>query len=160
MMVNKDQQSGDRSPPPLMLARSSSCTSWLNVLKADKRAISPPPAKRSKPLIASSSEAGRAWIRHRPARYPVLSPVALEKEVLGRESMTQDTIFVRFSSHRARQKGLARLQDNHEAHYSFERRSHGGYYKITSGDFERLKAANVKGWTRLSGPYGDLRHCW
>ena len=67
-------------------------------------------------------------------------------------------IFIRFASHRARHNGLAALTRKPQAYWSLHRRTGpGGVYAVTEDEIKAMRSAR---FTRLRGPYADLRECW
>lgn len=73
-------------------------------------------------------------------------------------------MFIKFSSHRARDNCLRALGRKGDQSYyiSFtSKRSemhHQGIYDIPKEELEKIK--DIKGWTRLRGPFDDLMKCW
>lgn len=70
--------------------------------------------------------------------------------------------FIRFGSHRARMYGLQALPRKPQAYWSFKRDTGpGGVYEVTEEEIARMRASSHHArFTRLRGPYDDLRECW
>lgn len=70
-----------------------------------------------------------------------------------------EIVWIRFGSHRAREKALSAVPEMREkGHFSFRRETGRGAYPWPAerlADLER-----IKGWTRLRGPFNDLMKCW
>lgn len=71
-------------------------------------------------------------------------------------------IYIRFSSHRARDYGLRAIDRKPQAYWSLTRNTHpGGVYAVTEAEAEQMRAySDHARFTRLRGPYDDLRECW
>lgn len=71
-------------------------------------------------------------------------------------------IYIRFSSHRARQYGLRALDRKPQAYWSMRRRTHpGGVYAVTEAEIATMRVSwRHARFTRLRGPFADLRQCW
>jgi hypothetical protein len=71
-------------------------------------------------------------------------------------------MFIRFSSHRAREYGLQALSRTPQAYWSMQRKTHpGGVYDVTEQEAEQIQAYSGHArFTVLRGPYDDLHHCW
>jgi hypothetical protein len=70
---------------------------------------------------------------------------------------TNDTVYIRLNSHRARTRVKALLGRRLTHLYSFRRSAPGGIAQLTTADYQRVK--HVPGVTRLRGPYDDLHPC-
>lgn len=72
-------------------------------------------------------------------------------------------IYIRFASHRARQHGLRELDREPQGYWSMRRESYpGGIYGVTEAEYQKLRASvshHVR-FTKIRGPYDDLRKCW
>lgn len=70
-------------------------------------------------------------------------------------------LYIRFSSHRARQYGLRALDRKPQAYWSLARRTHpGGVYAVTEDEARAMREySNHARFTRLRGPYTDLHPC-
>lgn len=71
-------------------------------------------------------------------------------------------IYIRFASHRAREYGLRCVHRKAQSFYSWDRSFHpGGVFAVTEDECERMRAYSTHArFTRLRGPYDDLRECW
>ena len=69
-------------------------------------------------------------------------------------------MFVKFTSHRARQRALVFLNPKPQGFYSLTRKTTYGVYEISEKNYRRLKYKGCHGMTRLRGPYDDLCKCW
>lgn len=71
-------------------------------------------------------------------------------------------IYIRFSSHRARDYGLRALDRKPQFYYSWSRRTHpGGVCTVTEDEARAMRAySDHARFTRLRGPYTDLLLCW
>ena len=75
--------------------------------------------------------------------------------------MVSDTVFVRFGSHRARDYGLRAIGRHPQAFWSLRRNTHpGGVYEITEAEVSVIQQEPHARFTRLRGPFDDLRRCW
>lgn len=68
--------------------------------------------------------------------------------------------YIRFSSHRSRDRGLAYVA-NKQGFYSRERPSLYGIYAATDEEIKRIRefAPRVR-FSKLRAPHDDLRKCW
>jgi hypothetical protein len=78
--------------------------------------------------------------------------------------MVQGMIFIRFSSHRARAYGLRALDRTPQAYYpaftSSRKPGAGGIYLVTEAEIAAMRAySDHARFTRVRGPYDDLREC-
>ena len=71
-------------------------------------------------------------------------------------------IYIRFASHRAREYGLRALDRQPQAYWSLARETGpGGVYAVTEAECQAMRAySDHARFTRLRGPYEDLRECW
>lgn len=72
-------------------------------------------------------------------------------------------IFIRFTSHRARQNAFDELSRTPQGYWSLTRKTHpGGVYAITREEVLQLRAAHAYGirFTLVRGPWDDLMTCW
>ena len=72
-------------------------------------------------------------------------------------------IYIRFSSHRARDYGLRALdRQTQQAYFSCRRDTGpGGVYLMTEAEIATMRAYSRHArFTRLRGPYTDLLLCW
>lgn len=71
-------------------------------------------------------------------------------------------VYIRFSSHRARQYGLRALPYVPQAFFSLLRETGpGGVYAVSEADITTMREASRHArFTRLRGPYNDLHRCW
>jgi hypothetical protein len=71
-------------------------------------------------------------------------------------------IYIRFSSHRAREYGLRALDRKPQAYWSLKRRTGpGGVYLVTEDEARAMRAYSGHArFTRLRGPFEDLWECW
>ena len=74
----------------------------------------------------------------------------------------EPTVYVRFSSHRARTYGLRALDRKPQAYFSFDRATGpGGCYLVTEAEVAAMRASSKHArFTILRGPYDDLSPCW
>jgi hypothetical protein len=72
------------------------------------------------------------------------------------------TVYVKFTSHRARKRGLWCLDPgNTQSYWSTKRNTGKGVYRVNESELERLKTSELSvGFTVLRGPYDDLMECW
>jgi hypothetical protein len=71
----------------------------------------------------------------------------------------EPTVFVIFTSHRSREKGLRAIgEPKPQAYWSMRRNLEKGVYLLNGEQIGKLNG--LKGWRRLRGPYEDLMKCW
>jgi hypothetical protein len=71
----------------------------------------------------------------------------------------EDGTYIVFTSHRARDNGLGRIEGvKPRAYFSFHRNCGQGIYKVTDEQLAAL--TGMKGWRKLRGPFHDLMRCW
>lgn len=67
-------------------------------------------------------------------------------------------MFIKLGSHRCREK-VVRILGKRQDHYSFFRETGaGGCIDITQEEYEQIK--DIKGVSKLRGPYDTIRECW
>jgi hypothetical protein len=78
-----------------------------------------------------------------------------------KDRLLEGMIFIRFTSHRARDCGLRAILRCPDAYYSFRRKSGpGGIYAVSPEEADTMrKYSSLVHFTRLRGPYDDLRRC-
>ena len=71
-------------------------------------------------------------------------------------------MYIRFTSHRARQYGLRALTRTPESYFSYRRQTGpGGVYLVTEDEIRDMRAySDHARFTRLQGPHDDLLRCW
>jgi hypothetical protein len=68
--------------------------------------------------------------------------------------------FVRFASHRARERALRLIQRRPQAWYAWGRSTGtGGIYEVTAEEQVRILAAHIRGVT-VPRRTNDLQRCW
>lgn len=72
---------------------------------------------------------------------------------------TNDITFIKFLSHRARDRGLGFLSDK-QSYYSFKRDTGQGAYKVTNKEISELKSHPRCKFSILRPPYNDLSKTW
>lgn len=66
--------------------------------------------------------------------------------------------FIRFDSHRQRERALRALPQKPQAYWSLRRSCNYGVYSVADTDLPVIAAAAK--FRRLRGPYDDLMMCW